>query len=64
VHCLEKKIQSFWRHLLVEKDSRNSLSSILDGNYVQRPKTIETCVAEEMDEFVVIQDLLATVSVS
>lgn len=64
VHCLEKKIQSFWRHLLVEKDNRESLACILDGNYVQRPKTIESCAAEEIDEFVVIQDLLATVSVT
>jgi Zinc finger, C3HC4 type (RING finger) len=63
VYCLEKKIQSFWRLLLVEKVNRDSLSRILDGNYVQRPRTVESYAAEEIDEFVVIQDLLATVSV-
>jgi Zinc finger, C3HC4 type (RING finger) len=64
VQYLEKKLQSFWRRLLVEKDNRESLACILDGKYVQRPKTIESCAAEEIDEFVVIQDLLSTISVS
>ena len=63
VQSLEQKIQTFWRRLLAEKQDGSALGAILAENYVHRPKAIDESVAfEECDEFVVIQDLLATVS--
>ncbi|CAB9499633.1 expressed unknown protein [Seminavis robusta] len=67
VRSLESTIAHFWRRHIHEKDS-SSLPSILEENYVARPKAIQSCAAvvvgEELDEFVVIEELSLSCALS